>query len=176
MLKSFESKISASALAMALVFSIGGTLLSTTAAESRTQTGALSACQKGQVGQDGRCTDSNAVVQATPAPDHGVPAVLCRAGYFPIGTRLCMTAARPAASFANAMLFCMDLSGRVADYHDWRYRNQRGDGVGAPVGWWLGPITADNTALFVNLPGAGDFDGETSRFDSRFYACAHDRF
>lgn len=177
MSKSFVSLIGASATAMALLFSIDGTPLSTAAAaaaESRAPAPALSACQKGQVGQGGRCADANVAARA--APDHGVPAVSCRPGYFPVGARLCMTGAQPAASFANAMLLCMDIFGRVADYHDWRYRNQRGDGIGAPVGWWLGPITADNTALFVNLPGAGDFDGETNRFELRNYACAHDRF
>ena len=50
-----------------------------------------------------------------------------------------------------------------------------GDGFPAPVGWWLGPITADNRALFVNSPNIGDFDGETSRFDLRNFACAHDQ-
>ena len=35
-------------------------------------------------------------------------------------------------------------------------------------------ITADDTALFVNSTNTGNFDGETSRFNSRTYACAHD--
>jgi hypothetical protein len=69
-----------------------------------------------------------------------------------------MTGSRGPASFANAFLDCMF----------------RGDGLPGPVGWWLGPITADNTALYVNLPNVADFDGETSRFDLRNYACAHD--
>jgi hypothetical protein len=105
----------------------------------------------------------------------GVPASTCRVGYSPVGTRLCLTSTRtPARSFANAELDCQDIRGRVADYADWRYRNQRGNGAGPPVGFWLGPITADNRALFVNQSNVGDFDGETSRFDLRFYACAHD--
>jgi hypothetical protein len=106
--------------------------------------------------------------------DHGVPATFCRGGYVQQGTWLCMTATRGPNTFANAMLDCMDSGGRVADYHDWRYRQQRGDGLPAPVNWWLGPITADDRALFVNLPDVANFDGETSRFESRLYACAHD--
>ena len=72
------------------------------------------------------------------------------------------------------MLTCMDSGGRVADYHDWRYRTFRGDRLPAPVGWWLGGITDDNAALFVNGTNTGDFDGQGSRFDLRNYACAHD--
>jgi hypothetical protein len=106
--------------------------------------------------------------------EHGVPNVVCRPGYEQQGFWLCMTGSRGPASFANAMLDCMDSGGRVADYHDWRYRIFRADGFPTPVGWWLGPITADNTALYVNLPNIADYDGETSRFDSRNYACAHD--
>jgi hypothetical protein len=108
----------------------------------------------------------------------GVPASLCRTGfgYFREGSRLCMTSVRGPATFANATVDCADIFGRVADYSDWRYRFLRGDGAHAPVGWWLGPITADNTALFVNQDNPGDFDGETNRFESRFYACAHDLF
>jgi len=106
----------------------------------------------------------------------GVPAGTCRSGYSQQGFWLCMTSSRGPASFANAMLDCRDSGGRVADYHDWRCRIFRGDGTRAPVGWWLGPITADNTALFVNQANVGDYDGETSRFDSRNYACAHNLF
>ena len=102
------------------------------------------------------------------------PRATCRPGYIQQGFWICMTGARGPASFVNAMLDCYDSGGRVANYHDWRYRGFRGDGLPAPVGWWLGPITADNTALFVNQANVGDFDGETSRFDSRSYACAHD--
>jgi hypothetical protein len=103
-----------------------------------------------------------------------VPSATCRPGYIQQGFRLCITGSRGPASFANAFLDCMDSGGRVANYHDWRYRIFRGDGLPGPVGWWLGPITADNTALYVNLPNVADFDGETSRFDLRNYACAHD--
>jgi hypothetical protein len=120
--------------------------------------------------------DPAPAVSRAAAPPHGIPKKNCRTGfgYAQQGTFLCMTGQRGPASFANAMLDCMDLAGRVADYHDWRYRTFRGDGAQAPVGWWLGGITADNTALFVNQANAADFDGETSRFDSRPYACAHD--
>jgi hypothetical protein len=104
----------------------------------------------------------------------GVPHKTCRAGFAPQGVWLCMTGTRGPATFANAMFDCMNLGARVADYHDWRFRTFAGDGAAAPVGFWLGPITADNTALFANLANPGDFDGETSRFDSRFHACAHD--
>jgi hypothetical protein len=51
---------------------------------------------------------------------------------------------------------------RVADVSDWRYRIFRGDGVSAPVGWWLGTRTGDNKALYVNSANVGDFDGEAS--------------
>jgi peptidyl-Asp metalloendopeptidase len=104
----------------------------------------------------------------------GTPASTCRSGYVQQGTRLCMTGSRGAASFANASLDCMDSGGRVANYHDWRYRIFRGDGTPGPTNTWLGPITADNKALFVNSFDVADFDGETSRFDLRNYACAHD--
>jgi hypothetical protein len=108
---------------------------------------------------------------------HGIPAGACRAnlGYAPQGPRLCMTGLRPAANFPDAMRACMRLFGRVADYHDWYYRDGFGDGISAPVGVWLGPLTGDNLALFANQPVPTDFDGEGSRFDLRRYACAHDR-
>ena len=95
----------------------------------------------------------------------------CPAGFFRIGTNLCMTGALGPDSFANAMAVCQSMGGSVANYGSWRYRILFGDGVGAPVDWWLGPITADDRALFVNSTDTGNFDGETSRFDSRFYAC-----
>jgi hypothetical protein len=138
----------------------------------------LSACQKGQIGRDGSCQDQppalstseeRLVLQSVPAP-------FCRAefGYFQVGPRLCMTGLRGPTSYGNAEAVCKTSMGRVADYSDWRYRILFGDGIAAQVGWWLGPITGDNLALFVNLPNTGDFDGETNRFESRFYACAHD--
>jgi hypothetical protein len=108
-------------------------------------------------------------------PQHGIPAAACRAGYVQQGTRLCMTGTQTATSFTNAQLRCMDIRGRVADYHDWRYRIFRGDGLPAPVGFWLGEITDDNAALFVNSNNVGDFDGQGSRFDTRGFVCAHDR-
>jgi hypothetical protein len=98
----------------------------------------------------------------------------CRAGYTQQGTRLCVSGGRGPATFANAVLDCMDSGGRVANYQDWRYRTFRGDGSAAPVEWWLGPITTDNKALYVNQANVGDYDGETSRFNPRNYACAHD--
>lgn len=104
----------------------------------------------------------------------GVPKKSCRSGFAKKGVWLCMTGTRGPATFANAMYDCMNLGARVADYHDWRYRTFAGDGQVAPVGIWLGGITADNTALFVNSTNTGDFDGETNRFDSRYYTCAHD--
>lgn len=42
------------------------------------------------------------------------------------------------------------------------------------MGDWLGPITADNRALFVNQSNLNDFDAETNRFESRLFFCAHD--
>jgi hypothetical protein len=102
------------------------------------------------------------------------PQGVCRAGYAQQGARLCMTGGRGPNTFANALVDCQDIFGRIANYGDWRYRRFRGDGVLAPVGWWLGPMTADNQALFVNAANEADFEGETSRFDSRPYACAHD--
>jgi hypothetical protein len=98
----------------------------------------------------------------------------CRTGYAKQGARLCITGVRGPATFANAVLDCMDSGAHVANYQDWRYRTFRGDRQAAPVEWWLGPITADNTALYVNSANVADFDGETNRFNSRNYACAHD--
>jgi hypothetical protein len=101
------------------------------------------------------------------------PAAFCQPGYFQTGPRLCMTGARGPRSLANAFVDCQDIKGRIADYSDWRYRVVRFGG-GVPVGFWLGQITADNTGLFINQADTGDFDGETNRFQSRFYVCAHD--
>jgi hypothetical protein len=124
-----------------------------------------------QAPQTGATSDPG---EAPPRVDRAdVPRSTCRPGYVQQGFWLCMTGSRGPASFANAVLDCSDSGGQVADYHDWRYRIFRGDGSLAPVGWWLGPITADNTALFVNQANVADYDGETSRFDSRNYACAH---
>jgi hypothetical protein len=110
------------------------------------------------------------------APQGAFPEASCRSdlGYASVGARLCMRGPLDANSFANAMAVCQLLSGRVADYGDWRYRQLFGDGVSAPVGWWLGPITGDNQALFVNSTNEADFDGVANRFDIRSYACAHD--
>ena len=85
-----------------------------------------------------------------------------------------MTGARGLQFFDNATVLCQDIGGRVADVSDWRYRIFRGDGVSAPVGWWLGTRTGDDTALFVNSSNVGNFDGEASVFASRDYACVHD--
>ena len=85
-----------------------------------------------------------------------------------------MTGYRGVAQYDNAALYCEDIGGRVADVNDWRYRIYRGDGLSAPVGWWFGPRTGDNSALFANSSNRGDPDGEASVFDSRGYACAHD--
>jgi hypothetical protein len=112
----------------------------------------------------------NVAPSATP----GVPASTCRPGFTQQGFWLCMTGARGAAQYDNAVVYCQDAGGRVADVNDWRYRIFRGDGVSAPVNWWFGPRTGDDTALFANSSNAGNPDGEASVFDSRNYACAHD--
>ena len=137
----------------------------------------LSACQKGQIGRDGNCQDQAPALSTSEkqlVQPQSVPAPSCRSGYFQVGARLCMTARRGPDSYANAEAVCKLSMGRVADYSDWRYNILFGNHIAAPVGSWLGPITADNRALFVNSSNTGDFDGETSRFESRFYACAHD--
>ncbi|MBA2590908.1 MAG: hypothetical protein M3495_04975 [Pseudomonadota bacterium] len=101
------------------------------------------------------------------------PAASCQPGYFQVGARLCMSGTRGPNSFEGAMAFCQDSKSRVADYSDWFYRITRFGGA-LPVGFWIGTHTADNRALFINRSDIGDFDGETSRFDSRFFVCAHD--
>jgi hypothetical protein len=73
----------------------------------------------------------------------GVPASTCRPGYVQQGFWLCMTGARGLIQFDNATVLCQDIGGRVADVSDWRYRIFRGDGVSAPVGWWLGTRSGD---------------------------------
>jgi hypothetical protein len=104
----------------------------------------------------------------------GVPSSTCRPGYTQQGFRLCMSGARPAVQYDNAALYCQDEGARVADLIDWRYRIFRGDGLSAPVGFWFGPRTGDDRALFANSSNPGNPDGEASVFDSRGYACAHD--
>jgi len=144
------------------------------------QAAPLSACEQGHVSHEGTCEDENYVStsqegkeqQGTTTSDFQSSS--CRPGYVQQGPRLCMTGTRGPNTFTNAEVDCQDIFGRVANYKDWRYRIFRGDGVSAPVGFWLGPMTGDNLALFVNLPNVGDFDGETSRFDNREYTCAHD--
>lgn len=101
-----------------------------------------------------------------------VPNIVCPAGFFSVGATLCMTGAQGPDTFANALARCQSLNGAVAGYGAWRYRVLYGDGVAAPLDWWLGPITADDRALYVNSTNTGNFDGETSRFDIRFYACS----
>jgi hypothetical protein len=80
-----------------------------------------------------------------------------KAGYW-----LCMPGAQGPAQDHNALVYCQDVG-------DWRYRIFRGDGVPAPVGWWLAPQSADNTAIFVNQANIGDFDGEAFVFDWQGY-------
>jgi hypothetical protein len=115
----------------------------------------------------------------------GVPANSCRTGFFPQppppqAPKLCMSGLKLPTNFVDAATNCQFDRARVADYVDWRFRFIHGDHFPAPVGIWLGPITADNRALFVNKtesPTAPtDIDGETSRSELRRYACAHDRF
>lgn len=96
----------------------------------------------------------------------------CPAGYSRVGPTLCMTGAMGPDSFANAMAVCQYYSGAVANYGSWRYRYLFGDGAVAPLDWWLGPLTADDRAMYVNSTNAGNFDGETSRFELRYYACS----
>ena len=120
------------------------------------------------------CEDLDAVRPAISATEGSTEAATaCPAGYARVGATLCMTGALGPDTFANALAVCQSMKGTVANYGAWRYRILFGDGVPAPVGWWLGPITADDTALFVNSSDTGNFDGETSRFDSRNYACSH---
>lgn len=103
------------------------------------------------------------------------PADSCRNFFGQQGPRLCMTDFRGPQFFRNAEFDCQTIKGRVSDYNDWYYRRFRGDGVLPPEGIWLGPRTADDTALFVNNPSNFDnFDGETSAFESRIYTCSHD--
>jgi hypothetical protein len=97
---------------------------------------------------------------------------LCPANFFRVGTTLCMSNTLGPDSFANALAVCQSLGASVAGYGPWRYRILFGDGVMPPVGFWLGPITADNTALFVNQAVPSDFDGETNRFEQRNYVCS----
>jgi hypothetical protein len=146
----------------------------TTPSSPQGDSGQATATNPGQTAQAGQGDAGTPPTLGADGRILDVPSTTCRPGYAQQGFRLCMTGSRGPASFANAFLDCMDSGGRVANYHDWRYRIFRGDGVPGPVGWWLGPITADNTALYVNLPNVADFDGETSRFDLRNYACAHD--
>lgn len=104
----------------------------------------------------------------------GVPRSTCRPEYAQQGFWLCMTGARGFAQFDNATIYCQDIGGRVADVSDWRYRIFRGDGVPAPIGWWLGTRTGDDRALFVNSSNVGNFDGEAAVTDNRNFACVHD--
>jgi hypothetical protein len=170
---------------LATALCLAGTILSQAALAQAPQAQAPRASTTGDPGEAPR----NRAAQA-PAPQTGatadageapaqpsdradVPRATCRPGYVQQGFWLCMTGTRGPASFVNAALDCADSGGSVADYNDWRYRIFRGDGFPAPVGWWLGPIIGDNTALFVNGANVGDYDGEASRFDSRNYACVH---
>jgi hypothetical protein len=139
----------------------------------------LEACEEGQVSQDSECVDQDHVMQPSEEGEalSAFPSGSCRSGYYQQGSRLCMTAARGPRTFPEAMFDCKVNFGRVADYSDWYYRYWRGDGIRAPYGWWLGPITADDRALYVNNPNTTEqvnFEGEAPRNDSRYYACAHD--
>jgi len=118
--------------------------------------------------------------------DPGFPATSCRSGYRQAGTRLCIsTNVLNAASYANAMVYCRDRRGRVASYGDLRYLYVRSslDAAYNPSGRWIGNFVDDDKALCGNRaittnndPDIGNFEGECSRFDSRNYWCAHDRF
>ena len=138
---------------------------------------ARSACYMHVSGNTANCTDPLVVHKSDGLGlDQVVPeagSAPCRAGFARQGSFLCTTGVRGPNSFANAELDCRDIQARVSNYADWRYRIFRGDGVSAPVGFWLGPITADDTALFVNSTDIGNYDGETSRFDSRSYTCSY---
>jgi hypothetical protein len=134
-------------------------------------------CLTGVFGQTAQAAPLTKNVDPAPQVERqggAFPDVVCRPGYFQQGSRLCMTDIRGPLQFPNAEIDCQDIKGRVSEHNDWRYRRFRGDGISAPVGFWLGHHTADNTALFVNLPNDGDFDGETSVFEFRFYTCSHD--
>ena len=87
-----------------------------------------------------------------------------------------MTGLRGPHSFGNALIDCQDHFGRIATYGDWYYRHQRATpgGLLPPTGVWIGHMTGNGRALFVNSDNIGNFDGETSIFDVRWYVCAHD--
>lgn len=115
-------------------------------------------------------------------PRHGTPSSTCRSSFVPVNSALCFTGAKSPDSYANAEATCRLLRARVTDYGDWRSVALSGGsapilggGSKPPVGIWLGPITADDQAIFVNSTDSGNFDGETSRFDKRSYHCVHDR-
>src|SRR5688500_16734052 len=92
---------------------------------------ALSACDQGQLSQEGECTDvdDSSEEKEQVGARGAFPSISCRIGYFQVGPRLCMTGTRGPNSFSNAEVDCQDVFGRVADYGDWRYRISRGDGL-----------------------------------------------
>ena len=73
------------------------------------------------------------------------------------------------------MADCLSRKGRVADYADWRYAVTRAF-VALPDGEWIGQLTADNLALFINFPTIPtDFEGEGPKFTSRPYHCVREK-
>jgi hypothetical protein len=111
------------------------------------------------------------------------PAVYpCVGGYVKIGSsRLCLTTGLYGPSrYRYADYICRNRhhGGRIADATDYYTVNQKLGGAAfhnyAISGIWLGPRTADNRALYLNLVRWWDMDGETSVYDFRYYRCAYD--
>lgn len=122
---------------------------------------------------------------ADAAADASFPATSCRSGYRQVSARLCISVnVLNAATYANAMVYCRDRRGRVANYGDLRYLYVRSglDSAYNPRGRWIGNIIGDDRVLcgnksitFNNDPDIGNFEGTCKRFDKRNYWCAHDR-
>jgi hypothetical protein len=107
--------------------------------------------------------------------------LFCAFGYVKVGSRLCLSShLYGPIVYRYAEYYCRQKhsGGRIADHADYYTVYQIWGNTSfhnyARRNLWLGPRTADNRALYLNLVRYWDMDGEGSVFDYRYYRCAYD--
>jgi hypothetical protein len=112
------------------------------------------------------------------------PINMCRPGYTQRGQRLCISALRAGANYANASSICRNEYAAVCTYEDltYVYLNTGADASYNPSGRFIGPLADDDRVYcgnrnitFDSDPDIWNFEGTCSKADTRRYWCCHDR-
>jgi hypothetical protein len=114
----------------------------------------------------------------------GFPNIVCRAGFQPAGSRLCISEEIQGNDrFADATFLCREQRAYVCGYEEIRFLYLRTnlDATFNVSGRWLGDWTGDDQVLCGNRsitsdndPDIANFEGTCDRDDFRAYWCCHD--